>query len=161
MKKLCLAALVAAPLMLSAAFTASAGSMAGVNLALSGRLLGNGALANQLSGIGVHSIPLGRLGGLALALRSNDGHGHWLAGLTLEVGSLPTSVGALPGLPAGPIQLGVQLPALGISLPATGTNTFVIPRIAATTLTLTNNDGAGHADVGVAVWPLLHLPLDH
>ncbi|WP_420467004.1 hypothetical protein [Panacagrimonas sp.] len=156
MKNVRLAALLAAPVLLASASVASAGPSGGVNLAILGPVLGNAALP----GTGIAKIPLGTLGGLALALKNNDGAGHSLVGLTLALGSLPVSVDALPGLPAGDVQLGVQLPALGPALPLTGTNTFTAPGIGALVLALTNNDGEGHTNVGVAVKPLLALPLN-
>lgn len=155
MKNVRLAAWFAAPVLLSSAFAASAGPSGGVNVAILGPVLGNMALP----GTGITKIPLGSLGGLALALKNNDGAGHSLVGLTAALGSMPDSVDALSGLPAGDVQLGVQLPSFGEAVPAVGTNTYTAPGIGALVLTLTNNDGEGHTNIGAAVKPLLDLPL--
>lgn len=144
-----LSALAAAPLLFGLATAASAGPAVGVNLGILGPALGNSALP----GTGLKTISLGSLGGLALALKNYDGAGHSQVGLTLGLGYQPLGVHALPGLPAGPVQLGVQAPSLGDAIPQLATNKYTLSGLGSAILTLTNNDGRDHTNVGLAVIP--------
>lgn len=146
-----LSALVAAPLLLGATLQASAAPTGAINLVILGPVLGEAALP----GTGVNSFGVDGLGGLALALKNNDGEGHSVVGLTLALGFVPQSVDTLPGLPSGPVQLGIQGPSLGDAIPLVDTNKYTLPGLGSAELTLTNNDGAEHSNVGLAVTPML------
>lgn len=151
MKLAKISALAAAPLLFGLATSAVAGPTAAINLQILGPVLGGAALP----GTGVRAFGAEGLGGLALALKNNDGAGHSLLGLTGGLGFKPENTNTLPGLPDGTVALGLQGPALGDAIPLIGTNKYTLHGLGAAVVTITNNDGAGHANIGLAVIPEL------
>lgn len=131
---------------MGAAMSASA---AGLSLSVLGPLLGK----NAFPGTGVYSFGTPKLGGLALALQNNNGHGNSKVGLTLLTGVVPDDVEPLPGLPGGMLQLGLQGPPIGQRpFIGTGSHTYSLP-LGEATVTVRNNDGDGHSAVGLGFVP--------
>lgn len=141
---------VLSALALGTSLNVAAGPSAGLTLGILGPTLG----ANPLPGTGLRTFGIPDVAGLAIKLTNNDGAGHSVVALKATLGSKPADVDPLPGLVVDPIQLGLQADAIGaMPLPLTGDRSLELPGLGTAHATITNNDGAGHANLGAGFTP--------